>query len=82
MEFRQPPGGKLLASFLASHFMARRLEDRIRRLCAEAVAAKDAADANAVLQQLSSALHEHVQRLRSNIVTPAPFFPERRQSRS
>jgi hypothetical protein len=82
MESRQPLGGKLIASFLASHLLDRRLEDRIRRLCAVAVSVTDPADANAVLQQLSSALHEHVQRLRTNIATRGSFFAERRQHRS
>ncbi len=43
---------------------SRRLEDRIRELCAKAVAAPDSADFNEVMQQLRECLREHANRLR------------------
>ena len=43
---------------------SRRLEDRIRELCAKAVAAPDSADFNEVMQQLRESLREHANRLR------------------
>ena len=43
---------------------SRRLEDRIRELCAKALAAPDSADSNEVMQQLREALREHANRLR------------------
>ena len=42
---------------------SRRLEDRIRELCAKAVAAKDG-DLDPTLAELREALHEHNVRLR------------------
>jgi hypothetical protein len=41
----------------------RRLEDRIRELCAQAIAASNR-DLEAVLEDLKSALHERAERLR------------------
>ena len=43
---------------------SRRLEDRIRELCAKALAAPDSADSTGVMQQLREALREHANRLR------------------
>jgi len=43
---------------------SRRLEDRIRELCAKAVAAPGSADFNEVMQQLRECLREHANRLR------------------
>jgi hypothetical protein len=43
---------------------SRRLEDRIRELCAKALAAPDSADSNEVMQRLREALREHTNRLR------------------
>jgi hypothetical protein len=42
---------------------SRRLEDRIRELCAKAVAA-DSSELSAIFSELKSALHEHSERLR------------------
>lgn len=42
----------------------RRLEDRIRELCAKAATASDAETAQ-VLQELRDALHEHARHLRA-----------------
>jgi hypothetical protein len=45
-------------------FMFRRLEDRIRSLCAQAVATEDLAELNTILESLRAAIHEHTERLR------------------
>jgi len=57
--------------------MLRRLEDRIRELCAKAVATKDFGEFHKALEQLRAAMHEHTQRLRKSAVN-APDRPERR----
>jgi len=43
--------------------MLRRLEDRIRELCGEAIAAQET-ESDPILSKLRSALHEHSERLR------------------
>jgi hypothetical protein len=43
----------------------RRLEDRIRHLCAKAVSVQESDDLSAILTELKSALQEHTQRLRA-----------------
>ena len=44
-----------------------RLEDRIRELCAKAVASDDAdADFPTVVAELRAAMHEHIENLRKN----------------
>ena len=43
---------------------SRRLEDRIRELCATAVATDDPANFNEVMRQLRESLREHANRLR------------------
>ena len=43
---------------------SRRLEDRIRELCAKAVAKEDPADFHEVMQKLRESLREHTSRLR------------------
>lgn len=61
--------------------VARRLEDRIRDLCAKAVAA-GSGELNPILSELKSALHEQTQRLRTMAATlrsPREFPPERRR---
>jgi hypothetical protein len=63
--------------------VARRLEDRIRDLCAQAVAA-GSGELNPILSDLKAALHEHTQRLRtmaaiSTVCPPREFPPERRR---
>jgi hypothetical protein len=47
----------------------RRLEDRIRELCAKAVATPESRELTEVAQQLKSALHEHAQRARKRLFT-------------
>jgi hypothetical protein len=54
----------LLGSLLSSISRSRRLEDRIRKLSAEAVAATDPVETNRILEELSSALRSHVERMR------------------
>jgi hypothetical protein len=59
-------------------FMLRRLEDRIRQLCAQAVTATNLAEVEVILEQLRTAIHEHIGRLRK-LATKRPAHPERRQ---
>lgn len=60
----------------------RRLADRIRELCALAVAARHEDEREIILAELSSALHEHVPRPKRkavlNLVEHADGFEERR----
>ena len=70
----------LLHSFISWHFRSRRLEDRIRELCAKAVATTEPAELNAILQHLSAALHEQIERLRKQMIQDH-MQPERRLSR-
>lgn len=58
--------------------MLRRLEDRIRQLCVQAVTTTNLAEAELTLQQLRAAIHEHIGRLRK-LATKRPAHPERRQ---
>ena len=48
------------------------LEDRVRLLCAQAVAAKTDAEINAVLPQLRAAIQDHVRYLRAIAVEVIP----------
>ena len=48
--------------------MNRRLEDRIRELCAGAIAARNEDDLQPILVELKSALHEHGKRLKRTAV--------------
>jgi hypothetical protein len=43
---------------------SRRLDDRIRQLCMEALAAKSSHKARSVLAELQSAIHQYTQRIR------------------
>jgi hypothetical protein len=43
---------------------SRRLDDRIRDLCAKAVTTPDAAEFSTLIKELNRALHEHTRRLR------------------
>ena len=58
--------------------MLRRLEDRIRQLCVQAVTTTNLAEAELTLQQLRAAIHEHIGRIRK-LATKRPTHPERRQ---
>jgi hypothetical protein len=59
--------------------MTRRLEDRIRELCSQAVSASDPEKLHESLKHLRSALREHIQLLRKRAVQHPPP-PQRRQS--
>lgn len=62
---------------------ARRLDDRIRELCHEAVATKNAPQVKSILSELHSAIHQYTQRLRiraAAILTGrSDLLPERRK---
>ena len=51
-------------------------EDRIRELCAQAVAATDDEALNTILPQLKDALHEHLKNLRLMVATEYPFHKD------
>jgi hypothetical protein len=59
--------------------MKRRLEDRIRDLCAEVVNTQDSPEWNNILQNLAAALHEHARRMRKLLVE-LPVRTERRSA--
>jgi hypothetical protein len=59
--------------------MNRRLEDRIRELCAKVVTTPGAPEWNKILQQLTAALHEHTNRMRK-LIAEFPMRPERRSA--
>jgi hypothetical protein len=68
--------------FVVMNWRARRLDDRIRELCAEAVAAKSSHKAREILGELQSALRQYTQRLRGRtaaMMTGRPLPPERRK---
>jgi hypothetical protein len=62
---------------------ARRLEDKIRLLCAKAVMAKEHADASGIVSDLQAALRVHAQRVRkfaaSALAMPKGSKPDRRK---
>jgi hypothetical protein len=62
---------------------ARRLEDKIRLLCAKAVAAKEHADVREIISDLQASLREHAQRVRrfalSALARPIASKPDRRK---
>jgi len=70
-----------LASFISWHFRSRRLEDRIRELCAKAVVTTEPTELSPVLEQLTNALHVQVDRLRKR-ATESSLPAERRFSRT
>jgi hypothetical protein len=47
---------------------SRRLEDRIRELCAKATATKDQQELEIILTELRSAMHEALQRVRRRAI--------------
>jgi len=49
------------------------LEDRIRDLCAKAVACSDYPELTKVVEELRAALHEHAERLRQRLQFPIPL---------
>jgi hypothetical protein len=78
MDYQQPPARTLLGSFISTFSRSRRLEDRIRTLCAQAVDTTDLSDLSVIIEQLSAALHDHVDRLRK-LAAARPIPPERRR---
>jgi hypothetical protein len=55
-----------------------RMEDKIRRLCTQLLAAKDDEEEfRSILVELRDALHQHIERLRARFAT-YPFVVERR----
>jgi hypothetical protein len=75
----QPPARTLLGSLLSSLSRSRRLEDRIRNLCAKAMDTTDPTELPEILDQLQVALHDHVDRLRQ-LAAGGPLPTERRHS--
>lgn len=64
---------------------ARRLDDRIRELCMEAVAAQTSTGAAPILAELQLAIHQYTQRIRQRaaaIFTNSPALPPERRRRS
>jgi len=55
----------------------RRVEDKIRRLCADLTVAKGDAEVRAILAELQNALHQYIERLRSRLPN-YPIIVERR----
>jgi hypothetical protein len=78
MNSPRPPLSPLLSSCLSNYSRARRLEDRIRKLCADAVAAADPAELNSTLQKLSAALRDHARRVRQ-LAAARPNLERRRR---
>jgi hypothetical protein len=60
-------------------FMSRRLEDRIRELCAQAVVTTDLSELDVILKQLRPALREHIELLRK-LAAERHIPPQRRAS--
>jgi hypothetical protein len=79
MDHQQPPARTLLGSLLSSFSRSRRLEDRIRRLCQQAVTTTDVGELSRILEQLTVALHAHIERVRQ-VATMRAIPPERRRS--
>ena len=77
-DHHKAPDGDLFASLLASQSRSRRLDDRIRRLCAQAVETSDADELNQILVQLTVSLRTHTERVRQ-LAAMRPTPPERRQ---
>ena len=66
--------GKKLCQYHRRAAMTLTLEDRIRELCSQAVAADDAQELNRILGELKLALHEHTERLRA-MLSLYPILP-------
>lgn len=59
--------------------MHRRLEDRIKALCAKLIATADTPEWKEILQQLKTTLHQHSRRTRA-LVAEFPMRTERRSA--
>jgi len=57
----------------------RRLEDRIRELCAKLIAKPETPDWNEILRDLKTALRQHSRRMRA-LMLELPLRPERRSA--
>jgi hypothetical protein len=80
MDHPRLPARTLFGSLLSSFSRSRRLEDRIRKLSSDAVAATDPVEANKILEELASALRSHVVRLRELASGKGPTPERRRQA--
>ena len=69
---------EILNSYLTA--MPQRLNDRIRELCAMAVATAASPELEEILRQLRKALHEHAKRLRK-VLSEYPLRRERRSTK-
>jgi hypothetical protein len=68
--------------FLLMNLRARRLDDRIRKLCIDAVDAQDSLRAKSILFELRAAIHQYTQRLRAQaaaVLTGRDLPAERRE---
>lgn len=81
MNYSPSPVRGLFGSLLSSFSRSRRLEDRIRQLSSDAVAATDPMEANRILGELSAALRHHTERLR-DIASGRVMHRERRSQPS
>lgn len=68
----------LVGSFLSSLSRTRRLDDRIRKLCTDAVACADAVQLQRIMERLKTALHDHSCRVRK-MAAAGPHRHERRK---
>jgi hypothetical protein len=68
----------LLGSFLSSLSRTRRLEDRIRQLCTDAVICVEPAELDWIMDRLKTALHDHALRVR-RMAAAGPAQPDRRK---
>jgi hypothetical protein len=69
MDSQSPFSNALFDSLLTSYSRARRLEDRIRKLCADAVTTTEVDELNRILRELSNALRDHTARMRTMMAT-------------
>ena len=64
---------------------ARRLDDRIRQLCVDAVAAKSSDEARPILAGLQVSIHQYTQRIRQRaaaiFTSSSALPPDRRKAR-
>jgi hypothetical protein len=68
----------------AMNVRTRRLDDRIRELCSDAVAAKDSPHVKSILSELQSAIHQYTSRFRARasaiLKGRSDLPPERRKA--
>ena len=62
--------------------MRRRMEDKIRQLCEQAVAEKDPAKLRRTLIDLRDALHQHIGRIRTKLVDYPVALERRNRTKS